>query len=348
MSLRLPQLVARLLGARPELATVDYYFLSGLGRQVALPGGGGPIVRQGPHTFEANDRLVVIRYATASELALIAGRRWQRVHYVIDDMLPIAGTCPELPDAYRQRLATFAANTLPRILDAGPEIVAPRPETLDLFAGLSRALLDPAYLHVAADHGHFERLATDRQPGGSRVAFLGTRSHGAGLAFLGEIVAALERRALPVRLTLFLGKHLPATLRRSAIIDNRAPLDWPAFRRFQQTERFHAMLAPLPDTPFNKGRSISKLLDAAAIGAVGLYSNRAPFAGRVSDGVDGLLLADDPRLWADAIAGLHARPAHAQAIAVAGAALARRLGDPKHVAGFWGGRLGLAEATNSA
>ena len=106
-------------------------------------------------------------------------------------------------------------------------------------------------------------------------------------------------------------------------------------------ERFHALLAPLPLSPFNAGRSITKIFDAAAVGACGLFSDRAPFRGAVTSGENGLLLADDPARWVAEILRLSENPSDALRLAKGGAALARQLGDPQRLRNFWIERMGL-------
>lgn len=327
-------------GTPADLPTIDYYLTAGIGDLVGRAGSGKPVERVGPHSFRAHDRLILVRYASDDELQLLGSVRWTSVHYLVDDMLPIAQSCSELPAEYRARLGHFARETLPRILDVATEVIAPRKEILALFPDHSGALLDPAWLHIATKHDHFGDFAAGRAP--LRLAFLGTRSHGAGLETLAEIAHSLAARRAPVRLTMFMGKHLPTDLARLAIVDNRRPLDWVAFKAFQRAERFHVMLAPLPDTPFNRGRSITKLMDVAAVGAAGLLADRAPFEGRVDNGRSGLLLGDDPRLWVEAILHCMEQPSQTRALAEGGAQLARRLGDPQRVRAFWMQRMALA------
>jgi glycosyltransferase involved in cell wall biosynthesis len=283
---------------------------------------------------------VIVRYVDEDESELIEQEEWTKVYYVLDDMLPIAEGCLELPAAYRQRLARFAHHVLPRILALSPIVVAPSPAILDLFPGRPRLRLDPCLLQEAADLSHFDAVKGPRAP--LKLAFLGTRSHGAGIDFLASALVDLAGRLPEARTTLFFGKHLPPALRRLGRIDNRQPLDWQEFRRFLAQERFHILLAPLPDTPFNAGRSITKILDAAAVGACGLYSDRRPFRGIVANGENGLLLPDDPSLWVGEIVRLAEDHASARRMAEAGAALARRLGDSQRLRRFWLERLGLA------
>ncbi|MGQ0672797.1 MAG: hypothetical protein ACT4N2_07970 [Hyphomicrobium sp.] len=331
-----------LLGRRRSgpIPTADYYFLGALGDLVDETGAGHrPIVQLGPHTFACQDRLVVIRYATDAELAAIERRRWREVFYVIDDVLPIAAKCLELPEDYRLRLARFVGGQLPRILALDPVVVAPSDAILALFPGRPTVMLAPCTLACSADLDHFDRPIRAHTP--LKIAFLGTRSHGAGMEFLTAILRTTLKAGNNRRCTMFFGRHLPEELGQLPGLDNRPALDWPKFRAFLTHERFHILLAPLPDTPFNRGRSITKLLDAAAIGACGLFSDRPPFRGPVMHGETGILLDDDAALWSREIDRLERAPGTMRSIAEHGAMLAAKLGDPARVRAFWCDRLGI-------
>jgi len=330
-------------GRGSDIPTVDYYFLGAMRDLVGTPDDGNaarPIVRRGPFTFTTRDRLVIVRYITAEELRWIDKHRSEQVFYVLDDMLPMAEHCSELPADYRARLASFARELLPRILDLQPTVVAPSQAILDLFAHQSTELLDPCCLTIADNFQHFGLAGPDRGP--TRLAFLGTRSHGAGIDFLAPVLERLVGGRDDIRCTLFWGKHAPPSLAHRPGIDNRAPLTWSAFKGFLARERFHIVLAPLPDTPFNRGRSITKLLDAAAVGAAGVFSDRLPFNRSITRELDGLLLPDDAGVWCSEIGRLVADLDHTRKLAERGAACARRLGEPARLRRFWSERLGLA------
>ena len=327
----------------PDIPTVDYYFLGAMETHVSPDencGAERPMARLGPHTFAHAGTLVIIRYATPDELVKIEAGSWTRVFYVIDDMLPIAAQCDELPETYRAKLADFARDVLPRILTHQPTIVAPSQAILDLFPERPRELLDPCILSVADEFSHFP--AGSSSPAAPlRLAFLGTRSHARGIEFLVSVLEGLAAKRANVTTTLFFGKHLPRALSSLVGIDNRPALDWPQFRQFLARERYHVLLAPLPLSPFNAGRSITKIFDAAAVGACGLFSDRAPFRGAVTSGENGLLLADDPARWVAEILRLSENPSDALRLAKGGAALARQLGDPQRLRNFWIERMGL-------
>ena len=101
------------------------------------------------------------------------------------------------------------------------------------------------------------------------------------------------------------------------------------------------VLAPLPDTPFNRGRSLTKVMETAGVGGVGLFSAREPFSGGLKHGHDGLLLEDDPALWMTEIERLAANLPSAKALAEGLAVTAQRLGDRQTLRLFWLERLGV-------
>lgn len=322
----------------PVIPTVDYYFLRALGGLVAggaTPEPGRPIVRLGQHTFVHGRRAVIFRYVTPEELGSVRALGPEHVHYLVDDMLPLAHACEELPADYRLRLARFTRDLLPRILDLDPTVVAPSDAILSLFPDHLRERLDPALLAAAPDRDHFAG------PGPLRLAFLGTRSHANGLDFLTPVLEQVLTGARDVTLTVFFGKHLPSPIARLRGVENHAPLAWAAYRSRMAGERFHLLLSPLPDTPFNRGRSLTKLMEAAATGAALLASRRAPFDAAIANGRDGLLIGDDPDDWVREIRRLAADREAARLLADGSALLAQRIGDPERLGQFWRERLGL-------
>lgn len=319
----------------PNLPTADYYLLGGIADLVGAHGkatADRPVVRLGPNTWSHEDRLVIVRYATADEQALIARRRWHSVHYVIDDLIPAAAASAELPPDYRARLGRFAHEILPRILALGPVIVAPSPQIRACFPQLTQRHLDPCCLAVA--DGHALPAPTPWQ-GPLRIAFLGTRSHAGSLPLLSELAAHLARTLPAAELHLFFGRHLPEAIARQANIVNHKPVPWSAYQAFCRAHPFHVGLAPVQDSAFARARSITKVMDHAAVGAVGLYARRAPFQDVVTHDVDGVLVGDTPEDWSAAILRLAAAPEQAMRMAAAGARLARDRGDPGHVRRFW-------------
>lgn len=322
------------------LPTADYYFLGGVGDLVAPcrePSVDRPIVRLGPNTWGHADRLVIIRYLTQSEAVAVEAGRWRSVHYVVDDLLPAVAMSHELPTDYRLRLAKFTETILPRILALRPVIVAPSRAILDVFEGFQRLKLNPCFLALR------EGLPPSPMPfdGRLEIGFLGTRSHAATLPLLTRLAEDLDHAGCSARLYLYFGRHLPRGLADLRTIVNHDPVSWPQFGEFCKRTRFHIAVAPVQRTPFAMARSITKLMDHAAVGAAGIYSDRPPFSSVVTHGRDGILSGDAATDWADAVLGLVSDPARMAQIASAGSALAATLGNPVHVRRFWIDALGI-------
>ena len=280
-------------------------------------------------------RAIIFRYVTSDELDRVHALRPERVYYVIDDMLPVADACSDLPEDYRHRLARFARNLLPLILDLNPTIVAPSDAILALFPDHACERLDPALLAIAPDLDHFAAS------GPLRLAFLGTRSHADGLDFLAPVLEQVLTNGRDITLTVFFGRYLSARIARLPGVENHAPLPWIDYRARTEGARFHALLAPLPDTLFNRGRSLTKLMEAAATGATLVVSARLPFSAAIESGRDGLLMGDDPVDWVREIKRLAVDRGTARSLAEGSARVARRIGDPERLALFWRERLGL-------
>jgi hypothetical protein len=81
------------------------------------------------------------------------------------------------------------------------------------------------------------------------------------------------------------------------------PMDWERYLQETGSRHIDLLLCPLLEDPFNGGRAAVKVVDAARLGAVGLYSDREPYRGCVRHGETGLLLADDPHQWLEEVTG---------------------------------------------
>jgi glycosyltransferase involved in cell wall biosynthesis len=112
-------------------------------------------------------------------------------------------------------------------------------------------------------------------------------------------------------------------------------MSWTKFSRYQQQRRIHIGLAPLLDTPFNRGKSHIKFLDIAAMGGVGIYSDRSPYSELVEHGVDGLLVGDRLEDWYQSICYLIDNPEDAKQMALAAAEKATRVGSLDSAKRFW-------------
>ncbi len=73
-----------------------------------------------------------------------------------------------------------------------------------------------------------------------------------------------------------------------------------AYAGFVQRQHFDIAIAPLADNIFNHCKSSIKYLEYSTLGIPGVFSRVTPYAGLITDGVNGFL-ASDPEEWRQAI-----------------------------------------------
>ncbi|MFK4017305.1 glycosyltransferase [Cobetia marina] len=92
----------------------------------------------------------------------------------------------------------------------------------------------------------------------------------------------------------------------------------------------------------NRAASWLRFLDITRMGGVGIYSRRAPYAELIEDGVDGLLVGDDPTEWTAALERLLGDRDATRAMAHNAQHKAHEVGDPLRVLDFWRARSTVA------
>jgi Glycosyl transferases group 1 len=124
-------------------------------------------------------------------------------------------------------------------------------------------MIEPALLRLKAEYGH--RIAID-------ILGMTTRS---------ELPPELNRIGPPTH----------------------ASRSYPGFVNWLTSKQphWHIGLAPLLDTPFNRGKSSVKAMDYAALGLTVLASDTPVYRGSIADGPAGHLVANDPRHWHSAL-----------------------------------------------
>jgi hypothetical protein len=173
------------------------------------------------------------------------------------------------------------------------------------------------------------------------LTFHGTAIHQADLAAITPALIAVHNARANVRIELVTSGQIDPGLKRLPRVVQRRAMSWRRYRLMVERSTRHIMLVPLMDTPFNRGKSHVKVLDAAGLGAAGIYAARSPYADVVVHGRSGLLVDDDIAAWRDAILALVDDWARARAIAADGQLLARRIGDPSLAVAFWRDAFGL-------
>ena len=312
--------------------TIDIYFASPMRRYInnkSNPFSARPIRRIGPNSFLANNKIVVIRYITRKELADIKRHQPSEIFFVVDDDFSTITTDTSLPADYRAKLEIFSQDLLPDLVSMTKTVVSGNMKILNEFADKRTLFLNPSYTSLCQDFTHFNDHGT------IDILFSGTRSHLNDLRFIVPALNAICQKYINVSITTFLGKHVPSELTRLDNITHRQPLSWNAYQKMAKTTRFHIALAPYLETAFNQGRSINKILDHAAFGAAGIYSNISPLNKVIDNNRNGILLDQVCGHWEEAIDQLVTQMDKTENIARAGVSLAENVGNPQLIQKFW-------------
>ncbi len=140
------------------------------------------------------------------------------------------------------------------------------------------------------------------------IGYMGTLTHEADLRMvLAPLRALLRRHAGKVRLELVGGAEgrrvaslfggLPFRMREPGRED-----PYPKFVPWmRQHVHWNVAIAPLEDDAFTRGKSDLKYLDYGALGIPGVFSDVGPYRGTVRHGETGLLAANEPEAWSEAL-----------------------------------------------
>ena len=133
------------------------------------------------------------------------------------------------------------------------------------------------------------------------VVYHGTASHQREIDWLHPVITDVQRRCAHTQFELF--GELPVhrhyrDLPRVAVLH---PMRWENYLAHTAGRPADIGLAPLLPGRFNAARGPVKFADYARQGALGLYSRVPPYEGYVRDGVDGVLLPNEPEAWVEAI-----------------------------------------------
>ena len=287
----------------------------------------------------AGANLLLCRSLPPSWLRWLARHRhaFGYVVYLIDDDIVAAADDVTLPAAYRQRMAGIAKRQ-PDLLALCDEVVACSDTLAARFSARhpNVSVLTPPLIAPLPTLKHFDAPPSVHSPW--QIGFHGTRAHLQDLLHITPALRALLNARQDSQCEVMLGKHTPPALASLPNLSAPDPLPWSVFRHYQARRRVHIGLAPLLQTPFNEGKSFIKFLDIAAMGGVGIYSNRYPYTEVVQHGENGLLVGDAPDEWRVALQQLLNNPEATANMARQAAADALRVGALHHAVDFWQAR----------
>jgi glycosyltransferase involved in cell wall biosynthesis len=175
------------------------------------------------------------------------------------------------------------------------------------------------------------------------VGFMGTLTHEADLMLvLQPLRALLRRNAETIEFQIVGGVSDPGWLRvfdglpvRKLAVPPESML-YPAFVGWMRRNlSWDIAIAPLADSPLNRGKSDIKFLDYSALGLPGVYSAVPPYLETVRQGETGILVANSPAEWYEALETLVRDPALRSSIATRSQEYVRSQRTLEHCATAW-------------
>ncbi len=327
----------------PAIPTTDLYFANACRDRIGRwPGasGHGTITRVGANSFVAGRQAVVVRRDAPGVVDALLRDPHLRLSYVIDDDLAAVESDPSLPPDYRDRLIALREGQHKALVQRADTIVVCSDHLAQRYQeqGKATQVLDPHWRQPLAGSGHFAPIEAG---GAIDVAYLGSVTHGADRAFVFDVLARLLAAEPRVRISLISSSPLGNALDAHPRVRRLRPQPWPLYRHSVRRRRYHLALYPMLDVPFNRGRSLNKLIEHAVVGAPGIYSRDWEFARHVGDGVTGMLADNTVEAWFEAARTALADPVGLRRMQQAARAHAATLNDPGRQRAFWHDRLEL-------
>jgi len=277
-------------------ASTDYFlfpYLERLGYRTTLVD--SRMVPSGHFPVEGCRLVVISRYVSTRWLWVMEQlhRQGTKLVYFMDDDLFDLRALEGLPWGYRWKIFNRAYIHRRQLLKLCSEFWVSTAHLADKYAGLHPVLLNPNASRITlANHN------------GVSVCYHGTPNHRSEIEWLVPIIEAVQARADNVHFELFGAPAVNAILKRLPRVSVLQSMTWSNYCTFTSGQQRDLALAPLLPSVFNAARGATKFYDYARMGAVGLYSNRPPYRGFIHDGVDGVLLDNDPGRWVDTILNL--------------------------------------------
>jgi len=240
--------------------------------------------------------VIIVRQASRRWLRFLAEQadRWCGVAWLIDDDIPAAWRCRELPLDYRLRTSGRFLRVATDLLGVCDRVWVSTEELQKRYTQWNPLVLPPL-------HPFQPRHAAPA--GVRRWCYHGTRAHRAEINWLKPVVAAVQARVPGSEFEIMGGVGIRRLLAGIPRVHVLPPRGWRDYVDHCRNSHIAVGLAPLLPGYFNAARAHVKLFDLANAGAVGVYSRRAPYFPTLATA--GVVFADDDQaVWSEQIVAL--------------------------------------------
>ncbi|WP_312548569.1 glycosyltransferase [Massilia sp.] len=294
--------------AASDSASIRYLiepYLQAMGRSAVLVNTSAAASGNGSAGYHT---IVIVRYLPSQWLEPLRAFRAEggRVVYFMDDDLMDADAAAGLPVAYARKIRTSATRHRADIEALCDEFWVSTPYLAQKYSVWQPIVLQP---RATTEDLAQRSLVT--------VCYHGTASHQAELAWLPTVIDKVQGMCENTLFEVFGDHVVNRTFRNIPRVAVLHPMSWSSYLAYTGGVRRDIALAPLLPGKFNAARGPTKFFDFARMGAVGVYSDESPYRDFIRNGVDGLLVPNDPQRWSETVAELVADPARRERMATA-------------------------------
>ena len=260
--------------------------------------------------FSINSKSVIDRYV------LIRPSFKNMVYFMDDDLLDWRALL-DIPFPYASRLWLKATSKRKWILSSCSELWVSTPYLAHKYSAWKPRLIRPIASGPLLNRQWVESFNSAFLVSANpvRICYHGTWSHRDDMKWLAPVIAEVQRQCPNSIFEAIGGDRVARIFKGIPRVLVLPTMAWPDYLKHTQTVRQDIGLAPLRDTLFNRGRGPIKFFDYARAGAVGVYSAGPAFSDFVSNGVDGVVLENDPVRWVERIVELVNSPELRQSMA---------------------------------
>ncbi len=237
--------------------------------------------------------VVVVRYLNKKLVKFLnkSKSKIERLIYFMDDGLWDLNTLKDLPFKYAIRIFKKAYLYKKTIRDLDAEVWVSTDYLYEKYKNWKAKVIYPYPLDI------FEtKIEISNQP---VVFYHGTTSHKKEIKWLSRIAEKLSSICPNCLFEIFLDEANFKHFKKLKNIVPLRPLGWESYLKFSSLQYRSIGLVPLFDYEFNRGRSWIKFYDITRAGAVGIFSDHAPYANLIKEFEAGLVLPMKQKLWID-------------------------------------------------
>jgi len=247
--------------------------------------------------IEKESWIIIIRYLNKKLVNFLKQnrRKLERLIYFMDDGLMSLGGLRDLPVKYAFRIfkkAYVYKNVLRKLKS---EMWVSTDYLSEVYKEWNPTVIYPYPLDIENDIN----LTNHESP--KIIFYHGTSSHKKEIRWLSSLVNEISEKYQDVVFEIILNDSNFKYFKHFKNIISLRPMRWESYFKFCRLKYRTIGLVPLFNYEFNRGRSWIKFYDITRAGAVGIYSEHAPYAEIIKKFNAGLVIPMNIEAWVEAI-----------------------------------------------